>query len=113
MFAERLCVLADTIERLPAERFDMTTFIRHRDHEDFLLAIELETDCGTAGCIAGWACAVYSPDRAVNPHRAAEVLGLSRDQANALFFPSPLQRTPYEAAAALRGLARTGVVAWA
>lgn len=113
MRRDRILHLADMIDRLSPERFNMAFFVGKDGEELPGIAIELELDCGTAGCIAGWACATYRPDRPAHGHAAAAILELDAETARELFYPPRLStRTPYEAAAVLRSLAKTGVVAW-
>ena len=80
--------------------------------------------CGTAGCIAGHACAVY--DKAVwQPGWGGQIfmsagilLGLSDNQAQRLFLPwtkggpNAIDITPAMAAATLENYALTGKVEW-
>ncbi len=76
-----------------------------------------QNDCGTSGCIAGHAVAVYRPEiwRKGHVHslQAVEILGLSKEEHEALFFPDRmLFVTPAMAAATLERFALTGKVEW-
>ena len=95
-------------EGLEGVRFDMTL---------------VHGDCGTAGCIAGYAIAKYRPDICAGtfPHsgHAREILGLTIEQAERLFFPGLSSGEIYcsditsaMAAATLENYALTGKVEW-
>ena len=80
--------------------------------------------CGTAGCIAGYACAVYARrvwDRACGDKiwtTGLKLLGLTQDKGEQLFAPwwadgpHSYQITPEMAAATLERFAMTGEVEW-
>lgn len=104
---DRLLELADIIEagepRENIQGWNMAAFMAG-------------AECGTAGCIGGWACAVYAPDEfrptAAIDIVAQRVLGLSNQQAMDLFYgvwsekcPDIKNITRHEAAAELRRLA--------
>ena len=111
MNRERILKVADFLEALPPERFDPDFWFKYqgpsipnertyvRDHP-----------CGTAACIGGWTEILFDPE---GNGDAEDLLGLTTEQADALFFdivehdPSPAQ-----AAAVLRRLAETGEVVW-
>lgn len=124
MNVERIIALQHRIASLPRERFDMGSFgYRHGDEAyGSILSIELDTDCGTAGCIAGWACAMWAPDRYPSPSRAQDLLGLTNAQAEELFYAWKYRRSddgtplsdipPHLAAQTLGRLAETGRVRW-
>jgi len=76
-----------------------------------------QSECGTAGCIAGHAIAVYRPEiwRRLEARSwlANPILGLSSEEGKALFFPDGMQDiTPAMAAATLERFALTGKVVW-
>lgn len=73
---ERLEYLRDFLRELPKERFSMAHWPD---------AAELHR-CGTAACIGGWADAIWG--RTTTNDEAGERLGLSADEAWALFYPS-------------------------
>lgn len=126
MNKERILALADLIEVQP--------------HTTFEAEIGFSMDnwshsCGTPSCIAGWACAMEKPidARPISERslwHARDYLGLSAEQADALFEPDlrdDEQRedndhlavtdlwdaiTPSQAADTLRRLAETGEVVW-
>ena len=79
--------------------------------------------CGTAGCIAGFAVAVYERSRwdagGFHSDHAARLLGLSSRQADELFFPVSTEGmgacsgiTADQAANALESVVFTGKVRW-
>lgn len=76
-------------------RVDMRGWIYQPGDEDEFLPDDALTgvlveDCGTVGCIAGWAVAVARPDMLVEdvPFLSAEILNLGREQARSLFYLS-------------------------
>ena len=79
---ERRRIVADAIRAGELMEFDISTWGK-------------KTDCGTAGCIAGHAVAVFEPDfwrqflsgKPVGSvkGKAAEILGLTADEAGGLF----------------------------
>jgi hypothetical protein len=74
--------VADHIEREP-ERFNLAHFSTADSGDD------LQHGCGTTACVAGWANALTgarSYEELANTIRAAEQLGLARDQAERLFY---------------------------
>ncbi len=90
-------------EGLPGVRFDMCTW----------------GHCGTAGCIGGYAVAVYGKDNTADgiKRSAAKLLGVTEHQAGQLFYaddaPVALSDiTPEMAGATLENFALTGEVVW-
>ena len=91
--------LADFLERLPPEQFDMRSF------------------CGTACCMGGWL-AINHGHRPIDVislfggylNFGQKTLGISKRQSWELF--APIQATNVQAAAELRHLAATGEVDW-
>lgn len=115
MNKQKILEIADFIEKLPPEQFDMD-----------LYGIETEK-CGTIACIAGWVCLNNgctvddnenfkddNGDRIDPSFFAQRILEIERWQANSLFYPQGANRsaTPEKAAATLRILAETGAVRW-
>ncbi len=97
-------------EGLEGVRFDMQSFSK---------------DCGTAGCIGGYAVAQYSPaiwrtqSAVAIRHEATQLLGfMDSDQSDQMFAPwffsgpHPSGITPAMAAATLENYALTGKVEW-
>lgn len=107
MNTERILHIADLIEKLEPQQFDMN---------------EWANSCGTVACIAGWTYLTYADE--VIPGSAgtvaAEILGLDEEVANSLFVPTDEDGldamyediTPAHAAQTLRKLAETGEVDW-
>ena len=99
---EKILELANFIEALPPEQFDMAHF-----------------ECGTARCIAGWALHLDGQDvlaplsTGSSSTRARDLLGIDGDRASDLFFSGiDYHPTTKEAARVLRHLAITGEVDW-
>lgn len=118
MNSEKILQLAAHIEQLDPSRFDMDLFGYSEDGRRLEKAGELIHNCGTCGCIAGWANALFAPDEEPdNELMAGEVLGLNSYDYSRLFFPRDLNVpwdviTPAQAAAVLRNLVETGRVEW-
>lgn len=92
---DRLLAVADIIEFTP-KRWDQSTWFEDHvdDHgyPDRVFGIgwadEEDVDCGTAGCVAGWAVALSPADIALrfDWYAAGSIaLGLTRELADALF----------------------------
>jgi hypothetical protein len=91
---DRLVILRDFLAGLPDERFDMSRWAR--DARDNGVAPDtLLHNCGTAGCIVGWACALFATRAELDGYDAfwlaAEKLGLRPSVADKLFEPSAPQ----------------------
>jgi hypothetical protein len=78
--AKRLLKLADFLDALPRESFNLATWFR-------------ETDCGTVACAAGWACTIPAFKRAglriaksESPHHAPQVIPTLTDAAGETYF---------------------------
>lgn len=111
MNTERILHIADLIEKLEPQQFDMSDYVT-------------ENECGAVACIAGWTYLTYGPgEYSAEVHlSAAEHLGLNRNQADELFIPDYSNLfdsltdwdsiTPAHAAQTLRKLAETGEVDW-
>lgn len=116
MNTERLAIVAHHISELPPSRFDMRIVAGRFGEDDIsMLGIELTDDCGTAGCIAGWACALFAPDRRPSTWLAADLLGLDPKTADELFFARGRtlhEVTPAMASRALHNLINEGRVQW-
>jgi len=102
--------LRDFLATLAPERFNITR-LYYPSSDVFE-----ETKCGTAACIAGWACTILG-----EPHgarfEAQRVLGLNDEQGIALFCPYHYQEEPHKytlprAVAVLDHLIATGEVDW-
>jgi hypothetical protein len=109
MNTERILHIADLIEKLEPQQFDMSDYVT-------------ENECGTVACIAGWTYLTYGDlGGSGNPHESAENhFGLDEDRADSLFTPRSKDGlnasyddiTPAHAAQTLRKLAATGEVDW-
>ena len=133
---QRINLLADTIEDA-GHGFDMREWLslERPNHWDHLDPVGSAQNCGAVACAAGWAVMLFDPGfiytmRPINQaspniqERAAELLGLNPDQAQALFLPahgSTMQDelmceyedvTPQDVAETLRLLDDTGRVDW-
>lgn len=94
MNKERMMMLADLLDSLPEEKFDLTFWINDREQEqetpDY---VDLSVyDCNTTACIAGWAVALKN-DLAVDQlycgdveREAGDYLGLNRQEMQRLFY---------------------------
>lgn len=119
MNKERIKQLRDHLAGLSPERIDMRAFVDYIDEKynyDLDPAVLL-TDCNTAGCIAGWAHALFAPlDLDFDPDDvAARELDLSDEERQNLFMPSGYNRwnpTKGEIIQVLDILLTTGVVNW-
>jgi len=121
---ERILELADHIEKVEAKRFNMARWIGTLGDTTPHLPtlVEVRHDCNTVACIGGWTDLLFAKSQSqpwVNlPGNSAEMLlGLTEDEANALFCPPNYSRSnnPYtqaEAVWTLRNLAETGEVKW-
>jgi hypothetical protein len=108
---ERILHIADLIEKLEPQQFDMNEYIT-------------ENECGTVACIAGWTYLTYGEASNIgDPHESAAIhLALDTPSGQSLFIPTSndgLPRstnyaniTPAHAAQTLRKLAETGKVDW-
>ena len=94
MNKERMMMLADLLDSLPEEKFDLTYWINDREQEEETPDyVDLSVyDCNTTACIAGWAVALKN-DLAVDElycgdveKEAGEYLGLSRQEMQRLFY---------------------------
>lgn len=106
----RMQEMADFFENLPPERFYIGAWTSYydKDSSDFYFDDHVELDvneCNTAGCVAGWTCAVYNDgvanffhlyDRHIGDAdydtgdvycwEAARILDLTYEQAEMLFY---------------------------
>ncbi len=123
---ERLTLLRDTIDNLSPTKFNMNYWCTGGNIS------QLKHDCGTAGCIGGWAEVLFFPIELLakdtwrhNTYDVGEELGLDSDQTNALFFPDDVdfgedpdsvtsidQLTQAQAVETLTRLIDTGMVDW-
>lgn len=125
MHVHRMLALAAYIETLPKRKFDMTNYLTW-DHDKlhnnvWLMArnthlVEKFEECGTAGCIAGWATVLAGQMSGTFHDTAAEWLGLTEEQSEELFMGhwpggrddadlNP-KATPKQAAKAIRRMVR-------
>ena len=102
---EAILELAEFIEKSPLDLHMNTSMPR--------------PECGSAGCIVGFATIRWFSGRSLmwtyDALRTAECLGITSEQARALFMPKGCEldrQTKQEAVATLRHLARTGEVNW-
>jgi hypothetical protein len=99
----------DLLSALPDERFNISSLRTNSVSDE-----ELQHNCGTAACIAGWA-SLFRPD-ARNPYsRARDALGLDAQQAEYLFLPIGWDRQAWTREQAIATLIRfrdTGEISW-
>lgn len=109
------------------DNFDMNYFGFNPDTGTVDIS-NIEHECGTVACIAGWACYAAGDPRAVSRgevmETAADFFGLDLDVARPLFLPGDdgniseaggaraYSATPQQAATVLNRLAKTGEVNW-
>ena len=123
--AQKLNDLADFIEQVPADNFDMSNWLskQDEDHDRIFKPVQEEFACGTVACIAGWTVAgsaLFAGKQFSSsyvPQLARELLGLTEDEARKLFVPNWskynwYQITNNDAAIVLRSFAKTGIVDW-
>lgn len=117
MNVERILQLADFIEKLPPERFDITLWI----YAPRCLASyeELIQDCGTCACIGGWTQILFNAPYESTleySHSAFELLGLTEPEAERLFCPPDFHDSSLypqdRVVRTLRRLAETGEILW-
>lgn len=86
---------------MPKKNVDLMLQVRDQitrdpdSHDQGVWFHELDNDCGTVGCIAGWAAhfsgaemgvaGVFADDRYIRPY-AQEVLGITTGEASELFY---------------------------
>lgn len=108
MNRENIIKVRDVIAATPPERLDMTTyFCRVIDASTIVpgsaeAVQESMTACGTAACIAGWAIHTFKASPLVDGEYcpevvAAEILGLTTDDADSLFCMRNTDRGLWEA----------------
>lgn len=81
--------LADRIEL--EDRFDLGFYATRTDRVKRATTTDLTTDCGTVGCVAGWACALAGRSHASVDEReiwedASSWLGIDLESARRLFY---------------------------
>lgn len=91
MNIERMKQLLEHLKQLPEERFDYSFWGHFPDNPNSrITGDQLANHCGTCGCVAGWTCALFSPEiRLVDFDTADEarvLLGLNSDEARFLFY---------------------------
>lgn len=85
---DHMILLADRGEN---QRFNWNHWAR-APNGDYATPHRVENDCGTSACVAGWAVTLFSSYRHLTSgwkEEAVQVLGITRNMANELFFPSP------------------------
>lgn len=118
MNRENIQKVRDHIAKLPAKRFQMSEWIARRGYAESPTLDEVRHDCGTCACIGGWTLALLSAKRAdhFSEDRAADLLGLTEDEAAELFRPegwsAPGLYTRPHAVRVLDHLLATGEVDW-
>lgn len=120
MNVENLRIVRDTIALLPPERFNMATWggLQTNIYAQLVDQFQLKHDCGTCGCIGGWAQALLSKKGEPEEFEPRDLLGLTSDEAEELFYPRlPNDRlwnsvTIPEAVKVLDHLIETGKVDW-
>ena len=94
MNTERMMMLADLLDSLPEEKFELAYWVNdRRQEEDAPNYVDLSVyDCDTTACIAGWAVALKN-DLAVDnlycgdvETQAGEYLDLTMNEAKRLFY---------------------------
>lgn len=84
MNTKRMLELANHLRIIPHEHIDNSD-IEDEKLETFNMAF---FRCGSAACIAGWACGLWGSPNALNiTRRAAGILDLDHEVANGLFMP--------------------------
>jgi hypothetical protein len=78
-------VIKRLLDEADFDRLDMTTWVRDAEgyaRVDSFEAGRIVEDCGTAGCIAGWVCALYAPTATplTIASAAAELLAVGRER---------------------------------
>lgn len=112
---ENINKVIETIRGLKPERFDMNVWAETRGGW-FASPERLLTECGTCGCIGGWTNALFDGCGRAD---ARDALGLTHEEANALFYPYGLggpdgqwRITRRQAIRVLEHLRDTGEVDW-
>ena len=94
MNTQRMMILADLLDSLPEEKFELAYWVNDRRQEgetpDY---VDLSVyDCNTTACIAGWAVALKNDLAVDNLYcgdvevQAGDYLGLNRQEMQRLFF---------------------------
>ncbi len=116
MNRENVLKLIDLLSSIPDERFDIGHLWNGSNYsEDY---ITLQSGCGTAACVAGWAIFLRGKPEAGRKYYGAQAfLGLTNIQAQALFTPpghisTPEQFTRSGAIKTLQRSVSTGKVDW-
>jgi hypothetical protein len=87
---KRWGVLADTIAAADESKFDMSNWFTAADEfgEDAAVGRGSLNECGTVGCLAGWAVSTFTKKSVKTFNvkvKASDLLGLNRGQANNVF----------------------------
>lgn len=87
-------------DEIPPDRLRMYTYVS--GPRPLGSGVEaLLTHCDTAGCLAGWACAIFGEPGPLYAPQAAIVLGLDHNMANTLFMHNCGSCSPAQALARL------------
>ena len=86
MNKERILEVADTIARFP-ENYNQEDWGSYQHFLELIESDDDDEDCGTPGCVAGWACAVYNSKVPYGDqgYEAAKLLDLTSNEARDLF----------------------------
>lgn len=92
--------LVGQLERLPDEKFWMSSWIAHPE-EFAQVDVQREASCGTVGCIGGWAFMLNDGGERPESSRkitkfAQEFLGLTPGGAGALFYGTWTTKSPQD-----------------
>jgi hypothetical protein len=125
---ENINRLIEVIGAINPKRFDMSNFAKRIGTDGFwdngnVKPTALATDCGTCGCIAGWAVAALKPNARIKvgdtttiAATAAKALGIDDTDAEALFEPYDVASwgsiSRRQAIRVLEHLRDTGEVDW-
>ena len=83
MNVERIREIADNIEKFP-KNYNQGSW--GFELSEMLPSIKMHKDCGTAACVAGWACALHVDNDYDDPHAEAErILSLTEEESAILF----------------------------
>lgn len=119
---EKLTELADFLDKLPADRFDMRTWGSAYESGVLVYRAPRLNECGTTACIAGWGAVLHATEKelsALHASRASgafidfgvSMYGLTNQEAHALFVEPVLKSIhPRHAATVIRYFINTGSV---
>lgn len=115
MNKERLLQLADHLEKPHvAKHFNMNYSFAHLGSHSISYdqpAKDFIEDCGSVACIGGWAFVLFAPDTIsdyISAGAAGELLDITYEEANALFYyNTDSHTTPKQAASVVRVFVET------